>query len=288
MTSRFFNLVAGTLLCITVGVSTNAFAAKIKSAKGKKVLVDLEGDTAEPGQIYTVVKNGKATGLIKISKVRNNQALAVLGKGKAEPGSTIRLRQKKSARSSSARASAPSANDPVGTSYWGGMIGFNMASADVKLPISGRNVKLSGSGFSIKGLFDYKILESIWFRGFGGLEQFVIGGDTDAVNCQGGECKAEINYISFDGWARYVMSTGTFRPWLGAGASLMFPMSKEATALQSKSITNTNLFAFGGGFDWFISPTTYIPLQIDYNLYPSSSTVKASTIAFRAGFSLPW
>jgi hypothetical protein len=287
MPARFISLFIMAFMCVTLGVS-DAWAAKIKNVKGKKVLVDLEGETVEPGQIFYVVKDGKNTGLIKISKVKNNQGLAILGKGKAEVGSNIKLREKKGSDSGSSPSRASrSGSGPQGESFFGGMGGFNMASADVKLPLSGNTVSLSGSGFSAKGLFDYKVLDSIWFRGMGGLEQFIVGGANDSLNC-GGECKVEISYISFDLWGRFLLSTGNFRPWIGGGGGLLFPMSKKSTAIQKKSITNTNIFAIGGGIDWFLSPTTYLPIQVEYDLYPSSSTVKATALTVRAGFAVPW
>lgn len=291
MAARISILFIATLLVSISFGTSDAWAAKIKSVKGKRVLVDLEGDSVGEGQIFNVIKDGKTVGLVKISKIKNNQGLGILGKGKAEPGLALKPRAKKSGSSKSA---ASGGAKPKGGSFWGGIVGFNMASSDVTLPNSvppNTTVALKGSGFSAKALFDYKVLDSIWFRGMGGLEQFVVGG-VNNLGCGGGvnnaECNVEIGYIAFDLWGRFLFSEGTFRPWVGAGGALLFPMMKESTAITKKSITNTNIFAVGGGFDFFLSGSTYIPVQVEYDLYPKSDTVTANAIAIRVGWATPW
>jgi outer membrane protein W len=79
-------------------------------------------------------------------------------------------------------------------------------------------------------------------------------------------------------------SQGGFRPWVGAGFDVMFPLAKESTALDKESITNTSVIAIGGGFDWMLSDSSYLPLQLEYNLYPSSAEVSASAMSVRLGY----
>jgi outer membrane protein W len=132
---------------------------------------------------------------------------------------------------------------------------------------------------------DYPLFPWLIFRGMAGLEQFAVGGanDTSTGGC-GGECTAEISYLTFDFWGKFNFSQGGFRPWAGAGFDVMFPLTKDSTALDKESITNTSVIAIGGGFDWMLSDTSYLPFQIEYNLYPSSAEVSASAIALRLGY----
>jgi hypothetical protein len=166
------------------------------------------------------------------------------------------------------------------------MLGMSMNNATVDLRDAGGNsvgtVELSGSGFSAKGMYDYPLLPFLTFRAIGGIEQFVVGGANN-TEC-GGECNAEITYLTLDFWGRFPVTSGATKVWLGAGFDLLFPMSKSATALDEASITNTSILGVGGGIDWPLSPTSYVPVQIEYGLYPSSDQVKASAIMIRAGY----
>lgn len=282
-------LIAGLLSLLLLTAPPLAEAAKVEKSKGKRVLIDGEGDTLEVGQIY-MVKNqsGKTVGLIKVTKVARGKALAVLGRGTARPGHTLQLRNRVAKKSGS--GSLQRTEKPASTSFIGGVAGIAMSKADVDLFDTGGNpagtASLDGNGFSAKAIYDSPLFKSLWFRGLLGMEQFNVSGATNAA-C-GGACESEITYLTFDFLARLLLSEGTMRTWVGGGGSLLFPLSKSSTALKESSITNTNLFIFAGGVDFFLSPTTYIPVQIEYDMYPKSDTVAASAIAIRGGFAVSY
>ncbi len=282
------------------------FAASVVGIKGKKVLVNLQGEPALKGDIfYLLDASGKKKAIIKIMKVKGNKALALLGKGQARKGYTLKYRPKKGGAAQQAKKNnknsqksdttgeAPSSNDKTSDMYWGLMLGFSQNAMDVELQDNSGNSRgstsLSGNGFSAKGLVDYNLFSGLWFRGMFGVEQFNAEGDNlcGASPSFNEKCTAEIMYLSLDLWGRYLFSQGGFRPWVGGGFSLMFPLSQTATALDEGSITNTSVMSFGLGIDWFTSPSFYIPLSVEYGLLPSSDTVSANTIAIRlgAGFS---
>ena len=283
------------------------FAASVVGVKGKKVLVNLQGEPALKGDIfYLLDKSGKKKALIKIMKVKGNKALALLGKGKARKGYTLKYRPKKGGTAKrkgkkSGGADQAAADDSssdssssgdAGGMYFGVMLGFSQNSMDVELQDDSGNSRgstsLSGNGFSAKGMVDYNLFSGVWFRGMFGVEQFNASGEASCgASPFTDTCTAEIMYLSLDLWGRYVFSDGGFRPWAGGGFSLMFPLSQTATALDESSITNTSVMSFGLGVDWFTSPTFYIPISVEYGLLPSSDTVSANTIAIRlgAGFS---
>jgi hypothetical protein len=284
------------LVCLTVLIfaSTPAFAASISKVKGKSVLIDLKGDAAAAGESFYAVKaDGKRSALIKIAKVKGDKAIGKILKGKAAAGMSLEPQPSKvtADRGGSRRSVGDSA--PAGRSYWGGLFGYGRDSMDVNInnSITGafqEKGSLSGSGFSAKGLFDYEIFSQVWFRFTAGLEMFKVSGPAKCGSGNAQPCDANINYLSMDFLGRYVFSNGTMRPWLGAGVGLLFPMSKEASALQAQSISTTNVIMFGGGVDWFTSPNFYIPISIEYGMLPKSDEVEASWIAFRVGFAVPF
>jgi hypothetical protein len=273
---------------LTYFISSHSDAAEIKKVKGKKVLIDLKGMSAAKGEIFKVIgKNGKATGLVKILSVKNGKAVARLGKGKAEIGGDLKPRGSSKSKDKKKTDSYAGDNAPPreSKSAWGALIGFNQTAADI-LVGPGETRELKGNGFSLKGLFDYPLTDYLWFRGAAGYEQFATsssynqcGATTDQ------ECKANINYLTFDFWGRITFGDEP-RLWVGGGFDVLVPISKDSTALEENKITNTSLMAIGGGADIFINDTSYVPVQVEYGLYPKSNTVEATSMALRVGYAM--
>lgn len=278
----------GFIFTLTLILTTSvSWAAQVKAVKGKKVLIDMQSDAFKSGDILKLEsQNGKTVGLVKITRVKGTLAEGIL-KGKAEKGMVAKLKPKKAAKTKSASAehtsSDDSSSDSTAGNAWGFMLGMNSTSADIKNTNS-VTVALKGNGFSAMGFVDYNLMPSINLRVMAGMEQFNVE-STDLCGTPATvSCDAKITYLALDAWARYLMSMGTFRPWVGGGFYMMFPMSKSSSALDTASITNTSVFAVGGGVDIAMSGGSIIPIQIEYDLYPSSESVKASAIAVRAGY----
>ena len=285
----------GLLVSLILSFPIAADAAKITKVTGKKVTFDLEGDNAKVGDIFVAYDSaGKRKGLIKVKVIKGSRAAGLLGKGKAEPGWTMKISDRTKGKTSSHASHRQNSTQepPTATEYWGIIGGLARDTMTVKIDndIDNTNettVELSGMAFSLKGLFDYNLFSQVWFRGMFGLEGLNATGSTQA-GCQAKACSANIFYLSADFWGRYVMTDGNIRPWIGGAFSLMFPASKKATVLEESSITNTSAISIGGGIDWFTSPTFAIPIQIEYSLLPKSETVEASAIAFRVGVLMPF
>lgn len=270
-----------------------AEAARVAKVKGKKVLIALDGEPAERGDIYYLLgPSGRKRALIKIMKVKGNKALAVLGKGRARPGMTLQARGGGSSKSGSGYAGGSSSRKSkdgkfsMNNAYWGFMLSFDQDAMDVTLnpdTNSAETVSLSGSSLSYKGLFDYRLFEKIWFRGFFGMDTLSAEGPDKCGSGQTDTCYVDITYLTFDFWGRYILSQGTWRPWVGAGFDVLIPMSNDVTALEPESVTNTVVMAAGGGIDYFMSESLYFPLQIEYGIFPSSDQVSASLISVRGG-----
>lgn len=278
-----------------------AYAAEVVKVKGKGVLVELKGDPAVNGdQFFLIAPDGKRRGLIKITKVKGDKAIGKLVKGKASPGFTLEFRPQKVAGGAGKKASdgmaAPSMDDGSTVSkrsYWGALVGYSRDTMNVRVTQSVTNADLgvsnmSGSGFSAKGLFDYELFSQIWFRGTAGIEMFNATGDAKCGPSNNATCDAKLMYMTFDFIGRYVFGSGSFRPWVGGGLGLLFPASKDSSALDSASISTTNVMVVAGGFDYFTSPTFYVPISVEYGLLPKSDEVEASWIAIRGGFAVPF
>ncbi len=284
------------LVCLALGLSfsTLALAAQITKVSGSSALIELQGEPAMVGDTYFALDaSGKKKAILKISKLKGDKAIAKIGKGKVESGMTSQKRAGGSSGSSGSGTSTASSGGGASTSraFIGGMLGFAMDSMTAAVNNRTTNAKIGdadmkGNGFSGKAMFDYEVFDQIWFRGMAGVEQFSVAGSLNTNNTAAfcTSCSVNITYLSFDFIGRYVFSKSTFRPWVGFGVSLLFPATKESNALNSSSIGTTNVLAPQGGFDYFISRNSYIPVSIEYGILPKSATVDASWIAIRAGY----
>lgn len=290
------------ILILLVLIAPFSFAAEITKVKGSNVLLNLSGESTLPGDVYFAVEGGKKKALIKIVKVKGDKAIAKILKGTAATGMSLERKGGGGSSSEAATTSTPRKSKSSSGSrasmdsraYWGVLLGFaqDVMSVNVNRDVppgdSLGTAGLSGSGFSAKGLFDYELFNQVWFRGTTGLEQFNVAGTSICGKGNKEACDAKIMYLSLDFIARYVFMTGGFRPWAGAGVALLFPASKSSTALASSSIGTTNVLIVTGGFDYFISPSMYIPVSVEYGMLPKSNEVDAHWIAARAGVAVPF
>lgn len=277
-------------LLLSLFVSAQGEAAQVTKVKGKSALIDTEGDIVKPGEIYYVIDlNGARKAVVKIKKVKGSKAIAVIGKGAPKAGMQLQSRDASpsQAAASSYSPSSSSSSGALGGAYWGGILGLGMDSMTADI-IDANNIKsgtasTSGMSFSVKGLYDHRLFDRVWFRGLAGVEGFKSEGGNGCGTSRTAVCSVDIMYLSADAIGRYLFSESSFRPWAGGGFSLMFPLSKSSNLLESSSITSTYALIFASGFDWQASPSFYIPVSVEYAMLPKSETVEASWIQVRAG-----
>ncbi len=289
------------ILACVILLTPSVFAAEVVKVKGKSVLIELKGDPAVAGdEFFAIGPDGKKKAVIKISKVKGDKAIGRLTKGKAATGYTLEYKQQKMASGSKSKSSAApmaeASQDDGSTewvrAYWGILGGYSIDTMSVSvtsaLNTNLGTVNMSGNGFSAKGFFDYELFSNIWFRGTTGVEMFNAAGGNICGTNNNAACNAKLTYLTFDFIGRYVFGHGNFRPWVGAGLGLLFPVQKEATALDPSSISTTNVLLGLGGFDWFISRNMFIPFSVEYGLLPKSEEVSANWIAVRFGVAWPF
>lgn len=278
--------------------TSSVFAASISVVKNNRVMILLEGETASPGsEFFALNPQGKKVAIVRVTQVKGDRAVAEIVKGAAKPGYKLQSR-------GGATAAAPKAGRPTedyydkklnqrnhtGNSY--GIVGgylMNSMSASF-IPNVGANYKaqptMSGSTFGVLGFYDYALSPSIVLRAMAGLEQFSVSGSISTPDCSfTTTCSVSITYLSMYGYGRWNFYQGnTYKFWAGGGVGYLYAMSKASTFLKPDQITANQIFVFSGGMDYKLSASTYIPVSLEYGLYPSSDSVKANIIFLRAGY----
>lgn len=275
--------------------SYSALAAKISQVKNNKVMIELDGESASAGtEFFALNPQNKRVALIKITQVKGGRAVGEITKGSVKPGYLLQN------KGGSPAAAAANAGGDTGTddyydrklnnkvhngNSWGIVGGYLMNTMAVKT--SSMQINMSGSGFGALGYYDYALSPSLVFRGMGGLETYNVAGSNSAAspsNCTT-NCDVKIQYLSFYGYGRWNFMQGQYKSWLGAGAGYLYPMSKPGGSVFSNNQMGANqIFVFSVGTDYRLSAKNYMPISLEYGLYPATATVTASIIYLRVGY----
>ena len=260
--------------------STPAFAIKILQVKNNKVLMDSEGASLNVGdKIMGRDANGKARALIEVTQVKGARALGTVLKGKASNDLALNTHTPSSGGSSDSGGGRPSANKSSG----GIMLGYSMNSMNVK-PSGSTSISLTGSSFALSGMYQMTVDGGFGARILAGYETLVAKGDSSTATC-GTSCDVDLSYLGIEALGKYAFgpASGT-QVWVGAGLGFLIAMSKSSNILDTSKISTNQTIVAALGMDWRLSPTTFIPLQFDYAIYPDNATSSATQMILRAGY----
>ena len=261
-------------------------AATVKKIKGTKALLSLEGTDAKvDDQFFTVNAAGKKRSLIQITSLKGDQAVANVVKGIPEVGQTLlavasaspkkskALGQKKSSKASSASSSLK---------HMGLLGSYLMNKMAVNFTVGGINYStaMTGTGFGLLGYYDYDYTNAFQLRASGGIEQFQVAESCTVLAA----CNVNITYLSGYGIAKYNFINGATKVWAGGGLGLLYALSKASTVLDTALITSTYTITLSAGADFDMGGGAYLPVVLDYSMFPSSASVTASYIALRVGW----
>lgn len=302
------NFVRFILICCFLLASSLSQAASVSVVKGQRVMIETEGEDVFEGDEFFLInpETQKKAAIISVRQVKGQRAIADILKGKAAIGYTLQAKapssfttpppSSASAADRPAQAETQKNNLDVGylrqlkDSYGitGGYL-MNTMSADVTYRVLSVTQKttanMAGTGFGVTGFYDRVLADNFTGHAVAGLEQFNVAGDIETTGCNNTtSCNAKITYLSAYALGKWYPMQGKYRPWVGGGVGFLLALTKSSTALNESQISSNQVFTIGGGVDIQMSRKNYIPVSIEYNLFPSSSTVKASMILIKGGW----
>lgn len=261
-------------------ISTPAFAIKILQFKNNKVLLDSEGASLTVGdKLMGRDANGKARALIEITQVKNSRALGTVLKGKMSNDLVLNPHTPSSGGSGGSRASASNKTSA------GIMAGYSMNSMTVK-PSGSSSISLTGTSFNLSGMYQMTVDGGFGARILAGYETLVAKGNSATATCTGStSCEVDLSYLGIEALGKYAFGpTSGTQYWVGAGLGFLVAMSKKSNILDTSKISTNQTIVAALGMDWRLSPTTFIPVQFDYAIYPDNATSSASQMILRAGY----
>jgi hypothetical protein len=275
--------------------SSSAFAAKVTAVKNKRLMISLEGESASVGTEFFVVNGaGKKVAIVRVSQVKGDKAIADITKGTAQVGYSLQSKGGGSAASSSSSDSYydRKLNNRTHSGNSMGLVGGylmnTMTASFIGGPLGNTykvNASMSGSGLGVLGYYDYAISPRFVIRGMGGLEQYNVAGSIATADCSSTtDCNVKLTYLSLYGYGRFNILTTGNKWWVGGGYGYLYAMSKASTVLRSDQISANQIFVLSTGMDFRMSAKTYIPVSLEYGLFPTSDSVKASIMYLRVGY----
>lgn len=275
---------------ILIFFSAVSSAQIIKTVKDQKVLIELQGAQVEPGQdFFAVDASGKKKAIVKIKQIKNDKAIGEVIKGKAEVNLTLQGRKGALPKGDSANASASSHRRFKGT--WGALGSYGMDKMDAAFATNNVNytASMQGTGFGAFGFYEIPMSPEFILRATAGIEQFVATSSVSAADgtgvCSNGttsNCNVNIMYLSGYGTARYNLINGSTKLWVGAGLGYLFAASSSSTVLKTDGLS-TYVIVPSLGVD-IPFKKNFIPVVLDYVMFPDSSTVKANAVTIRFGY----
>ena len=279
------------------------WAAEIQQIKGKKALVGLApGELNMGDEVYAVDVGGKRRGLLKISQVKGNKAVAEILKGKPAVGHSLQV--KGSASSASADAGpapeenlASTARPPLGFMKRGkSALGFALSQSSNSLAIQASNlsitesIKLKSSTIGFHAHVDLQQSRNLTWRFGAGYQSFGGKGTANTASfCSGSKnCELAISYLTAEGWLQFNLlnTQSRARAWVGAGGDFMIKVSKK-TNFTDLPVDPWITFLFGSvGGDIPLSQGSAVTLAFDYGLQPTApKNAAVSLTMLRLGFS---
>lgn len=250
----------------------------------------------QPGSEYYALSNdGKKVAIIKLKKVKGNQAVGVVLKGKAQEGLKLVPRSVEGKTTGQSKLFHQRPGIPSAI-----LLGFGSSSMALTAQYSSTggvvdrssDVTLTGTALNVKGLVEFPVSERIFIRGITGLEMFnVKGSGKDPASglpiCDSGttaDCKANFNYLAMEGSGHWAfMQSNKIRAHVGLGYSYLLTLSKDVNIPNLKASAATNqMVLFKLGID-FLAKKTFFPVTAEYGYIPGDN-VKASALYIRAGY----
>ncbi len=266
--------------------SQQALALKIIAVKSNKVMIDIEKDSLNLNErFFAIDENGKKKGLLIIKKIKGDRALAEILKGNVQIEFSLQLNPGVAGEGDATSSTkSTSSNRNNNKRAWGLNASYIQNSMTVKP--SGETVNMTGSSYGLLGFYQVTLDRDIAVRGSAGYQGLTAKGSALTAVCTGSkDCGIDLSYLNLDALVRYTFfRLKNMNIWAGAGISFLLAVNKSSNAVETSKITTNQSLNAEIGLDFFINKNQYIPLELHYGLFPSTSSSSANQISLTTGY----
>lgn len=282
-------LAASTFIGFILLTKATADAHTLQVVKDGKALLILDESPVAVGDLFQVTDiAGAEKAQIQIRQIKEKRAVAYVIKGElTEAPDSYQL--KALPQSDSPTTASPHPNTPLSAAkavivpqakgYYGGLSQNQM---NISLTNS-TTLSLSGLSFNFGAFYERAMTQRVQVLGRVGYEGLKATGSLNSNAC-GNSCDVDISYLSTDAIVKYSFYQDKKSWWLGGGLGFLLPVLKSSNVLDTGKLTISEKILLGAGLNWYRTPQSYIPVQLEYTLQPSNSIVNTSQIILRVGY----
>lgn len=280
--------------------SLDSVAGSLEKVKGSKTLIQLQGQSVKVGEQYFGINSaGKKKAVIKILQVKGDRAVGEIIRGKAEDGFALSEFPVPGQNTAETNEAAPSESpkkkkkrrhtEYTGNS-WGILGEYLMSTMNVDFKATSASptttAAMKGNTFGLLGFYDYPMSPEFQLRAMGGVEQLAVSGTISEASCKSSTtCSVSITYLSgYIGGKYNLLMNQSMRVWVAGYLGLLIALSKSSNVLEESQISTNQVYVASLGMDYSLGEDTFIPIALDYGLFPSTATVKSNILYIRAGW----
>lgn len=147
-------------------------------------------------------------------------------------------------------------------------------------------LKLTGPSQAIYLVGSHHLRKDLQWSGNFGFESIHAQGTSPTSICAGQtSCSVDISYLGLGLEAKsHLLGSNKWPLWVGGGIYHMVALSKSSNVLDTAAITGNQSLRFSMGTIMFVSGTKEIPVDIIWNSFLTSQSVKAQQWILRAGY----
>jgi hypothetical protein len=257
-------------------------AAKIIEVKSNQAKVEPEGEVFQVGdKLWAADDFGKILALLVVKNIEGNSIQTQVLKGIAKQNLVVgKMGTKPPKKENNFARSVIKEN-----AKWAGMIGLGSNSMTVK-PSSSASATLNGTSIDVSAMYFKKMDSTLGLRLTGKYHSLKVSGRSNSISaCSNTDCYVDLNFIGTEILGTYTYSQGNSHElWLGTGLGLFLAVNKDSNVLDTFKISISETLLLSTGMDWKIDKTTFIPIQLDYALYPDNQTSSANQFIVSLGY----
>jgi hypothetical protein len=263
-------------------------AHSLQAIKGTKALLILDETPVAIDDILLVLdSSGAEQGQVQVHQIKDKRAIAIITQGTLPmPPTSYKLEP--ASKSPNAPVITPPVKPdltptavtvPQAKGYYGG-VSQNQLSVSLT---NSTTLKLSGLSFNAGAFYERALTRRLQVLARAGYEGLKAKGSLSSDAC-GASCDVDVSYLAADALVKYSFYNGKKTWWLGGGLGFLFPLVKSSNVLDTSKMTLNEKIILGGGLNWYLNTTNFIPVQLEYALQPSNSIVTTSQFILRVGY----
>ncbi|OFZ28387.1 MAG: hypothetical protein A2622_04620 [Bdellovibrionales bacterium RIFCSPHIGHO2_01_FULL_40_29] len=152
---------------------------------------------------------------------------------------------------------------------------------------STERVEMKNSGIGFSGFYNYYVNQTwILHSSFGYEPLNAIGKSTlfGCDNMSSNDCAVDIDYLAGTAAIRFNLPKKTYNLWTDLGFSIRYPLKSSSTALVASRVSVTNTLNAGFGIEIEANRNKFIPVSLQYSLFPSVGGISANSLMFKFGY----